>query len=278
MAPSALPARLLAHEEIEVLDGAYQPRARVVTRHDIEHDVTALLKRGLTTTSAGGFFFIPYLLQLGVSDLVASLGPPKPEGLPHERLALGLVFESIFGYTAGFRTIDTVSRADFGLLAGLPFLPSPSTQYRFLQSISVKSALDFQTALGARLITLGHVTPGHPVNVDGHNIKTYSRKAMKQSFITQEDRYGKAIRTFYTQDQASKKPLMALAAYSGTTVSQVTRRLAGLTRDILGRDFLLVADKEWYCGRLIQDLHAEYGVAVLTPAKASPKRQGEFED
>jgi hypothetical protein len=275
MAPSALPARLLAHEEIEVLDGAYQPRARVVTRHDIEHDVTALLKRGLTTTSAGGFFFIPYLLQLGASDLAASLGPPKPEGLPQARLALGLVFESIFGYTAGIRAVDTVSRADFGLLAGLPFLPSPSTQYRFLQSVSVQSALDFQTALGARLVTLGHVTPGHPVNVDAHNIKTYSRKAMKQSFITQEDRYGKAIRTFYTQDQASQKPLMALAAYSGTTVSQVTRRLAGLTRDILGRDFLLVADKEWYCGQLIQDLHAEYGVAVLTPAKASPKRQVE---
>src|SRR5439155_23453811 len=196
---------------------------------------------------------------------------------PKERLALGCVFESIFGYTAGIRTLDTVSRADFGLLAGLPFLPSPSTQYRFLQSVSVKSALDFQTALSARLITLGHVTPGHPVNVDGHNIKTYSRKAMKQSFITHEDRYGKAVRTFYTQDQASKKPLMALAAYSGTTVSQVTRRLAGLTRDILGRDFLLVADKEWYCGQLIQDLHAEYGVAVLTPAKASPKRQVEFE-
>jgi hypothetical protein len=277
MAPSALPARLLAHEEIEVLDGAYQPRARVVTRHDIEHDVTALLKRGLTTTSAGGFFFIPYLLQLGASDLTASLGAPKPEGLPQAHLALGLVFESIFGYTAGIRAVDTVSRADFGLLAGLPFLPSPSTQYRFLQSVSVQSALDFQTALGARLVTLGHVTPGHPINVDAHNIKTYSRKAMKQSFITQEDRYGKAIRTFYTQDQASKKPLMALAAYSGTTVSQVTRRLAGLTRDILGRDFLLVADKEWYCGQLIQDLHAEYGVAVLTPAKASPKRQVEFE-
>src|SRR4029453_7045664 len=92
-----------------------------------------------------------------------------------------------------------------------------------------------------------------------------------------EDRYGKAIRTFYTQDQVSKKPLMALAAYSGTTVSQVTRRLAGLTRDILGRDFLLVADKEWYCGQLSQDLHAEYGGAVLTPAKASPKRQVDFE-
>ena len=208
---------------------------------------------------------------------MASLGPPKSEGLPQERLALGLVFESIFGYTAGIRTIDTVSRADFGLLAGLPFLPSPSTQYRFLQSVSVKSALEFQTTLGARLITLGQVTPGHPVNVDAHNIKTYSRKAMKQSFITQEDRYGKAVRTFYTQDQASKKPLIALAAYSGTTVSQVTRHLAALTRAILGRDFLLVADKEWYCGQLIQDLHAQYGVEVLTPVKSSPKRQMEFD-
>ena len=272
-----LPARLLAKEEIEVLGSTCQPRPRVVTRHDIEHDITALLKRGLTSTSAGGFFFIPSLLQLGAYDLVASLGPAKHEGLPKEPLALGLVFESIFGSTAGMRAVDTVSRADFGLLAGLPFLPSPSTQYRFLQSVSVQSALDFQTALGQRLVALGHVTPGHPVNVDAHNMKTYSRKAMKHAFITQEDRYGKAIRTFYTQDQASKKPLIALAAYSGTTVSQITCRLASLTRDVLGRDFLLVADKEWYCGQLIQELHTQYGVAVLTPVKSSPKRLVEFD-
>jgi hypothetical protein len=239
--------------------------------------VTALLQRGLTTTSAGGFFFIPSLLQLGTSELVASLGPAKHEGLPQERLALGLVFESIFGYTAGIRTVDTVSRADFGLLAGLPFLPSPSTQYRFLQNSSVQDSLDFQTALGTRLVALGQITPGHPINVDGHNMKTYSRKAMKHAFITQEDRYGKAIRTFYTQDQASKKPLIALAAYSGTTVSHVTRRLATLTRTILARDFLMVADKAWYCGQLIQDLHAQYGVEVLTPVKASPKRLVEFD-
>ena len=63
--------------------------------------MTALLKRGLTTTSAGGFFFIPYLLPLGAADLTASLGPAKRAGLPQERLARGLVFESIFGYTAG---------------------------------------------------------------------------------------------------------------------------------------------------------------------------------
>jgi len=239
--------------------------------------VTALLKRGLTTTSAGGFFFIPYLLQLGAYDLAAALGPPKPEGLPTARLALGLIFESIFGDTAGIRTVDTVSRADFGLLAGLPFLPSPSTPYRFLQDVSVQESLDFQTALGHRLVTLAQVTPGPPVNVDGHHIKPYSRQAMQHSFITQEDRYGKAIRPFYTQDQASKKPLIALAAYSGTTVSQVTRRLAGLTRDIFGRDFLLVADKEGYCGQLLQALHIQYGVAGLTPVKASPKRLMEFD-
>jgi hypothetical protein len=197
--------------------------------------------------------------------------------VPTERLALGLVFESIFGYTAGSRTVDTVSRADFGLLAGLPFLPSPSTQYRFLHNASVQDALAFQTALGARLVTLGQVTPGHPVNIDGHNIKTYSRKAMKHSFITQEDRYGKAIRTFYTQDQESKKPLIALAAYSGTTVSQVSCRLAALTRDILGQNVLMVADKEWYGGQLIQELHSQCGVAVLTPVKSSPKRLVECE-
>ena len=238
--------------------------------------MTALLKRGVTSTSAGGFFFIPYLLQLGGHGLASSLGPAKREGIPPQRIALGMVFESIFGYSAGIRAVDSVSRADFGLLAGLPFLPSPSTQYRFLQRVPVRQALDFQTALGKRLVSLGQITPGFAVNVDGHNLKTYSRKQMKLSFITKEDRYGKAIRTFYTQDQESKKPIIALAAYSGTTVSQVTRQLAARTRDILGQDFLMVADKEWYCGQLIQELHKRCGVSVLTPVKSSPKRIAEF--
>ena len=126
-------------------------------------------------------------------------------------------------------------------------------------------------------MALAQVTPGHSVNIDGHNVKTSSRKAMTHAFIIQAGRDGKAIRPFDTQDQASKKPLMALAASSGTTVSQVTQRLAGLTRDILGRDFLLVADKEWYCGQLIQELHTQYGVAVLTPVRSSPTRLGEFD-
>jgi len=277
MTNETLHPRLLAKEKTEVLDGSYKPRKLVVTRHDIEHDVTSLLKRGLTTTSAGGFFFIPYLLQLGAHDMVASLGPAKKKGIPKERIALGIVFESIFGYTAGIRSVDAVSRIDFGLLAGLPFLPAPSTQYRFLQDVPVKNGLTFQTALGRRLVTLGHVMPGKPVNVDGHNIKTYSRKEMKRSFITKEDRYGKAIRTFYTQDQESKKPLIALAAYSGATVSQVTRQVASLTHSILGQDFIMVADKEWYCGQLIHELHKHCGVSVLTPVKGSAKRSAEFE-
>jgi len=239
--------------------------------------VTALLKRGLTTTSAGGFFFIPYLLQLVGHDLAVSLGPTKQEGLQNERIALGIIFESIFGYTDGIRAVDSVSRADFGLLAGLPFLVSPSSQYRFLQAVKMKDALDFQVALSKHLVTLGQVSSGGPVNIDGHNLKTFSRKAMKRSFITKEGRYGKAIRTFYTQDQESKKPLVALATYSGTTVSQVTRKMANLTRKVIGQDFLMIADKEWYCGQLIQELHKHCGVTVLTPVKRSQKRVKEFE-
>ena len=119
--------RLLEPEDIEIFDGSGKPKKFVVTRHGIVHDVTALLKRGLTSTSVGGFFFIPYLLQLGAFDLITSMGKPKPEGIPNENIAIGIVFESLFGYTKGIRSIDSVSRADFGLLEGLPFLPSPST-------------------------------------------------------------------------------------------------------------------------------------------------------
>ncbi len=140
----------------------------------------------------------------------------------------------------------------------------------------MNDALSFQVILGKQLVKLGHVKPGSPINIDGHNIKMYSRKEMKSSYISKEERFGKAIRSFYTQDQESKKPLIAMVAYSGTAVSQITRRIGNLTRDILDQDFLMVADKEWYCGQLIEELNRECGVSVLTPVKQSKKRMEEF--
>jgi hypothetical protein len=205
------------------------------------------------------------------------LGPAKHDGIPQERLAWGLVFASLFGYTAGLRAVDTVSRADCGRLAGLPLLPAPSTPYRCLQDGPVTSALDCQTALGRCLVALTHGTPGPPVNIAGHNVQTSSRKAMPHAFITPEDRDGTARRPFDTPDQAAKPPRSALAASSGPTVSQVTPRVAGLPRAILGRDVLLVADTAWSCGPLIQALHAHYGVAVLPPGRSSPTRLGELD-
>lgn len=151
----------------------YDTPARALgKRSDIEHEVSALLKRGFTTTSAGGFFFIPYLLQLRAHDLVACLGPAKDHGIPKESLALGIIFGSIFGYKVGIRAVDSVSRVDFGLHAGLPFLPSISTQYRFLQAVSVQDGLDLQVKLGKQLVARGQVTSGFAVNIDGHNVLT----------------------------------------------------------------------------------------------------------
>lgn len=45
------------------------------------------------------------------------------------------------------RSLDPISRADFGILLGLPFLPPPVTWSRFLQSFSLKDALALQVNL-----------------------------------------------------------------------------------------------------------------------------------
>ncbi len=116
------------------------------------------------------------------------MGPPTHDGLPPERLALGLVCESLVGSTAGLRTVETVSRADCGLLAGLPLLPSPSTPDRVLHAVPVQDALEFPTTLGRRLVACGQVTPGHPVTRDGHHRTPSSRQAMPHAFRTQADR------------------------------------------------------------------------------------------
>jgi hypothetical protein len=91
-----------------------------------------------------------------------------------------------------------------GLLAGLSFLPSPSTQYRFLQDVSVKSALDVQTVLGRRLVALAQVTPGPPVTIDGEliasdnktwlKLKGKSYEVMPGAFEEAEQEYFRAVK------------------------------------------------------------------------------------
>ena len=247
-----------------------------ISRHSIQSDLQELLRKGFTTSCAGGFFFIPYLQELDIHSLLGKLCPSKREGIPPDRIALQLIFEALFGYTRGIRTVDPISQADFGALSGLPFLCSPSTEYRFLTGIPTESSEQFQISLGHRLLELGHIGD-KIVNMDAHSIPLYSRKEMKASYISQEKIYGKAIRAFYTQDQERGKPLFVQACYSGTTAGQATPALVEATQSILGGTFLSVTDKEWYVAQLLEYLDKIYKIEVLLPVKRTAKRLQEME-
>lgn len=267
---------LLTSEPVEILNGSLKPKPVEVTRLSIQTDLEALLKRGFTTTHAGGFFFIPYLMELDLYKSLDKLATPKQSGIPNEKIALQMIWESIFGYTKGIRSVDSVSQADFGALSGLPFICSVATEYRLLSQSSVERSEEFQKTMGKQLLRLGYIK-GDVVNMDGHTVKLYSRKEMKASYLSKEKSYGKAIRTFYTQDQESKKPLFAKVGYSGTTVSQVTPQLVEANKDILGGPFLCVFDKEWFVGSLLDHLDKMFGIQVLLPVKRTPKRLDEME-
>lgn len=263
-----------------------------ISRHSVQSGLQELLRKGFTTSCAGGFFFIPYLQELDIHSLLGKLCSPKREGIPPEGIALQLTFEALFGYTRGIRTVDPISQADrfallttsFGVLSGLPFLCSPSTEYRFLTGIPMESSEQFQISLGHHLLELGHIGD-KIVNMDAHSIPLYSRpvvsganlKEMKASYISQEKVYGKAIRAFYTQDQERGKPLFVQACYSGTTAGQATPVLVEATQAILGGTFLSVTDKEWYVTQLLEYLDKIYKIEVLLPVKRTAKRLQEME-
>ena len=267
---------LLIPETIEVFDASMKPKHIEVTRQSIHTGLEALLRRGFTTTHAGGFFFIPYLMELDLYKPLGELSAHKTTGIPTEKMALQLIWEPLFGYVKGIRSVDPVSQADFGALSGLPFICSGSTEYRFLTESTTERAEQFQKHMGKRLVNLGYIT-GDVLNMDAHSIKLFSRKEMKASYLSRDKAYGKAIRTFYTQDQASKKPLFAKVAYSGATVAQVTPQLVEANKQILGGPFLSVNDKEWFIGTLLDQLDKVHGIQVLLPLKRTAKRIREME-
>ena len=263
-------------EVIEVLDGSLKPRSIEVTRQSIQSELEGVLKRGVTSTHAGGFFFIPYLQELAVYGPLGELSAPKTAGIPTEKIALQLIWEPLFGYAKGIRAVDPISQADFGILSGLPFICSVSTEYRFLAESTTERNELFQKRLGRRLVHLDYIA-GDVLNMDGHSITLFSRKEMKASYLSKEKAYGKAIRTFYTQDQVSKKPLFVKAAYSGATAAEVTPSLVEANKEILGGSFLTVNDKEWFVGSLLEQLDKIHGIQVLLPLKRTAKRIKEME-
>ncbi|MFH1780834.1 MAG: transposase [Candidatus Nealsonbacteria bacterium] len=266
---------LLTPEVIEVLDNALKPKPIEVTRQSLHTDLEALLKRGFTTTHAGGFFFIPYLMELDLYKNLPTLSMDKTTGIPNEKIALQLIWEPLLGYSKGIRKVDPVSQTDFGALSGLPFICSASTEYRFLSQSSIEDSENFQKTTGKQLKVLDYIN-GDVINMDGHSIKLFSRKEMKASYLSKDKTYGKAIRAFYTQDQASKKPLFAKVAYSGATVAQITPQLVEANKEILGGPFLSVNDKEWFIGSLLEQLDKIHGIQVLLPVKRTPKRLREM--
>jgi hypothetical protein len=267
---------LLTPEAVEILDTSMKPRRIEVTRQSVQAELEGLLKRGFTTTHAGGFFFIPYLMELGLYNALGDLSAPKTTGIPTEKVALQLIWEPLFGYAKGIRAIDPVSQADFAALSGLPFICSASTEYRFLAESTIERSEVFQKGMGKRLLHLGYLT-GDVLNIDAHSIRLFSRKEMKTSYLSKNKVYGKAIRSFYTQDQKTRKPVFAHVAYSGATVAQVTPHVVEANREILGGPFLGVCDKEWFIGSLLDQLDKIHGIQVLLPLKRTPKRISEME-
>lgn len=267
---------LLTPEVVEILDTSMKPKRIEVTRQSIQTELETTLKRGFTSTHAGGFFFIPYLMELDLFKALGDLSAPKTTGIPTEKVALQLIWEPIFGYRKGIRAVDPISQVDFGALSGLPFICSSATEYRFLTESTTERSEAFQKHLAKRLLHLGYLT-GDILNMDGHSIKLFSRKEMKASYLSKDKAYGKAIRTFYTQDQVTKKPVFTKVAYSGATVAQVTPHLVEANKEILGEPFLCVCDKEWFIGSLLDQLDKINGIQVLLPLKRTSKRVKEME-
>lgn len=133
---------LLIPETVEILDGALKSKRIEVTRQSLQAELETALRRGVTTSHAGGFFFIPYLMELGLYGALGQLSAPKTTGIPTEKIALQLIWEPIFGYVKGIRSVDPISQADFGLLSGLPFICSVSTEYRFLVESTIELKKD----------------------------------------------------------------------------------------------------------------------------------------
>lgn len=210
---------------------------------------------------------MPYLLKLGIGQLVSSLEIKKQKGISVLQSVLVIIFLAIIGKK---RVSKGEILKDYGIaaIAGFSKMPSKSYLHKFLDQITVSCAEDFQIFSAKAFNKLG-IFKGNVINLDGHFIAYFGKSKIGKDKHPTRNISMNGIKTLFAQDQETGNPIFASVAYprKGLTPENVTIPILEIVKDILPEMEKVVFDKWFSVGSLLEYLDKKMSLKYVTLIK-----------
>ncbi|MFH1616452.1 MAG: transposase [Planctomycetota bacterium] len=228
---------------------------------------------------AGIFFFLPYIIESGIMDVLDELPLPQSGQIGKKQAFLSLLALKLIGGQRLCHVRQYDHDMGFGLFAGLNVLPKPTYMgtYSCLLSADLCQQLQKQIVCCLRAWEPTFFS-GSTINLDFHSIAHFGEESeMEKVWCVARNKAMKGANTFFAQDAESNVLLYANADVLRKNGSSEILHFVDYLRNIKGVvDETLVFDSRLTTYKVLDELD-KAGVKFITLRKRSKKLKEQTE-
>lgn len=232
-------------------------------------DFDKLRKFSVDCPVAGVFFFLPYIIESGVIDIVEKCRLPESSVIGARQAALSMLLLKLVGQ----ERLSHISQYDreigFGVFTGLTVPPKPTYMNTYSCRCSEYELMDFQKEI-VRLLKKRHphMYESGCVNLDFHSIPHYGDESeMEKVWCGARGKAMKGANTVFAQDSASNTVVYTRTEIKRSDEAQEVKRFLAYWREVKGEvDDTLVFDCKFTTYSVLDELSND-GVKFITLRK-----------
>lgn len=222
---------------------------------------------------AGVFFFLPYIIESGILEVVQRCALPESSEIGSRQAALSMLLLKLVGKERLSHIRQYDMDRGFGLFAGLNVLPKPTYICTYSCRTEASVLLEFQKQIIAGLQGLcPEFYQGETINLDFHSIPHFGDEpSMERVWCGARGKSMKGANTFFAQDGESDALLYSRADIKRSESSEEIKRFVDYWLDLKGVvDQTLVFDSKLTRYDVLYELD-KAGVKFITLRRRNKK-------
>ena len=246
-------------------------KGNIVPARAQDLDISTLQPFRAECQVAGVFFFLPYLIESGVLDIIGKIRLPESNDIGKRQAALSMLLLKILGKERLSHIDQYNTDNGFGIFAGLNVLPKPTYMMSYSCRTSAKDILIFQKeTIDNFCKRYPHLYESKTINLDFHSIPHFGEESgMEKVWCGSRNKTMKGANTFFAQAGEKKTLLYTRTDIKRKESSEEIQRFIDFWIDVKGVvEETLVFDCKLTRYDVLRDLD-ERGIKFITIRRKS---------
>jgi transposase len=222
---------------------------------------------------AGVFFFLPYIIESGILDVVTQCALPSSSDIDSRQAALSMLLLKLIGRERLSHIRQYDLDRGFGVFAGLNVLPKPTYMCTYSCRTEASMLMEFQREMIAKLQGLyPDVYQCRTINLDFHSIPHFGdESSMERVWCGSRGKSMKGANTFFAQSGETDALLYTKADIKRSASSEEIKNFVDYWLNLKGVvDQTLVFDSKLTRYDILYELDGQ-GVKFITLRKRTRK-------